>query len=279
MTLVRIAGIVVAAASVGIAGCATAPAGDREIIAGLPLAAAHSDITFMLTTGFRQHPACAERSGCASRGGAVAPSLTPFAAQVQRVADVLQYGARDLHPDLALRIPGFADSGFDVHVVAGDEPGSASSASGRIALNAALGVLQPYDDWLAFVIAREMGHVIARHQEENSSASIATSVIMNILLPGSGLLKSVVSAIGSELAASSKRDQQAREADAIALKVLQAAGFTLHDVALSLAITPAGLDDGSWSQGFRKSSDRLIAETRRSKFADASDPTAASNAR
>lgn len=128
----------------------------------------------MLTTGSRQHAACAEKSACASRGDAVASTLTPFAAQVQRVAGVLQHGARGLYPDLALRIPGLADRGFDVYVAAGDEPGSVSSASGRIALNAALGVLQPYDDWLAFVIAREMGHVIARHHEENSSVSIAT---------------------------------------------------------------------------------------------------------
>jgi hypothetical protein len=277
MTLVRIAGIVVAAASVGMAGCATAPVGDRERTAGLPLAAAHSDISFMLTTGSRQRAACAEKSACANRGDAVASTLTPFAAQVQRVADVLQYGARDLYPDLAQRIPGLANSGFDVYVVARDEPGSVSSASGRIALNAALGVLQPYDDWLAFVIAREMGHVIARHHEENSSVSIAASVVLNILIPGSGLLKSAASAIGSELAVSSKRDQQAREADAIAVNVLQAAGYRLHDVALSLAIAPAGLDGGSWSQGFRKSSDKLIAGLRNSKLTGAFDMTTVSS--
>jgi hypothetical protein len=279
MTLVRIAGIVVAAASVGMAGCATAPVGDRERMAALPLAAAHSDITFMLTTGSRQHAACAEKSSCASRGDAIGSTLTPFAAQVQRVADELQHGARDLYPGLALRIPGFADSGFDVYVVAGDEPGSDSSASGRIALNAALGVVLPYDDWLAFVIAREMGHVIARHHEDNSTISIATSVVMSILLPGSGLLKSAASKIGSELTIGSKREQQLREADAIALRVLQAAGHRLHDVALSLAITPAGLDGGSWSQGFRKSSDRLIAEVRGSKLADASDPAVVGSTR
>jgi hypothetical protein len=246
---------------------------------GLPLAAAYSDITFILTTGSRQHTACAEKPACGSQGDAVASTLTPFAAQVRRIADVLQYGARDLYPDLALRIPGYGDSGFDVYVVADDEPGSVSSAGGRIALNAALGALQPYDEWLAFVIAREMGHVIARHHEENSSVSIATSVIMNILIPGSGLLKSAASTIGSRLAVSSNRDQQSREADAIALNVLQAGGYRLHDVALSLAIAPAGRDGDSWSQGFRKSSDRLIAGARDSKFADASDPAAAGSAR
>lgn len=275
MTIVRIARVALAAASLGLAGCANAPAGAREGISGLPLAAAHSDLTFLLTTGARQQAAGAEESACASRGNALASSLTPFAAQLQRLARALQCAASELYPDLAQRIPGLAASGFDIYVIAGDEPGSASSASGRIALNAALGALQPYDDWLAFVIAREMGHAIARHHEENSSISIATSVVMNILLPGSGLLKSVASKAGSELAIRGKRDQQAKEADAIALKLLQTAGFSLHDVALSLAIAPAGLGGGSWSQGFRNSSDRLIAGIRGSKVAHASDAAAA----
>jgi Zn-dependent protease with chaperone function len=65
-------------------------------------------------------------------------------------------------------------SGTGTLAVTGDEAGSASSANGRIALNAALGKLAPYDEWLAFVIARKMGHVIARHHEENSAASMAT---------------------------------------------------------------------------------------------------------
>ncbi|MBI3372066.1 MAG: hypothetical protein HY017_09965 [Betaproteobacteria bacterium] len=276
MTLARFLRIVLAATCAGAAGCATAPADEPERTSGLPLAAAHSDITFMLSTGLRQPAACAEMPACATPRNAASVALTPFAAQVRRVADALQYAARDLYPDLAQRIPGLAYSGFDIHVVAGDEPGSVSSAIGLIALNAALGATQPYDDWLAFVIAREMGHVIALHHEENSSLSIAASVVMNILVPGSGLLKSAASTIGSELAVNSGRDRQARQADAIALKLLQVAGFSSRDVALSLAIAPAGLDDGSWSQEFRRSSESLIAGLRGAKLAGASALTAAS---
>jgi len=274
----RIFGFIVAA-SIGMAGGAAAQPSNPERTAVLPLVTAHSDITFMLRAGSRQQAICADSPVCRNDGDAVASSSTPIAAQVRRVTRTLQHGVESLYPDLALRIPGFADRGFDVYIAAGDEPGSVSSASGRIALSAAFGVSQPYDDWLAFVIAREMGHVIARHHEENSSVSIATSVIMNILIPGSGLLKSAASTIGSELAVSSKRDRQTREADAIARNLLQAAGYDLHAVALSLAIASAGLGDGSWSQGFRKSSAQLIARTRGSRFADASDSAAAGSTR
>jgi Zn-dependent protease with chaperone function len=274
----KIAGFI-AAAGFCLGGCTTAPPVYPERTVALPLAAAHSDITFMLTTGSRQQAICAELPVCRNEGDAASGLPTPNAVQVQRVARALQHGVARLYPGLALRIPGLTDRGFDVYIAAGDEPGSVSSASGRIALSAAFGVSQPYDDWLAFVIAREMGHVIARHHEENSSVSIATSVIMNILIPGSGLLKSAASTIGAELAVGSTRDQQAREADAIALNLLQAAGYDLHAVALSLAIASAGLGDGSWSQGFRKSSAQLIARTRGSRFADASDSAAAGSTR
>jgi hypothetical protein len=275
-----LAGVVAVATSAGLAGCASAPSGDRERMAALPLAAIHADAAFALTSGSRQAMPCTEeptcglaRDGLASELAPTAP--TPFAAQVQRVAGVLQQGARHLYPDLAPRIQGLAHSGFDVYVADGGKPGSASSANGKIALNAALGAVQPYDDWLAFVIAREMGRVIARHHEENSSISIATSVIMNILLPGSGLLKIAVSKIGSELAISGLTEPQAREVDAIAVKLLQVSGYRLDDVALSVAIAPAGLDDDFWSREFRRSSEWLIVGVRGSKLTNASGMTAA----
>lgn len=234
----------------------------------IPMASIHSDIAFSMTTGARRNVACGEGANCPTQTERDAAAR--FALQIQRVADALQNGAQYLYPDLAQRVPGLLGRRFDVYVVEGAEPGSASSANGRIALNAAFGALQPYDDWLAFVIAREMGHVIARHHEENSAASIATSVILNIFIPGSGLLKSMISAGGSGIAAKSKRDVQAVEADAIALSLLKAAGFRLRDVAVSLLAAPVLTDDGTWTKDFRESSDYLVAEARGSKLAVAS---------
>lgn len=232
---------------------------------GIPLASIHSDIGFTMSGSYRQDPACSDAGICLAP--ADADAATRFARQVERVAAALQSGAQDLYPDLAQRVPGLVQNSFDVYVVAGDEPGSASSANGRIALNAALGALKPYDEWLAFVIAREMGHVIARHHEENSAASIATSVILNILLPGSSLLKSAISTGGAGIAASSKREVQAPEADSIALELLAASGFHLGDVAPALRIGSAPAGDSTWAQSFRISSGSLRAEARRAASA------------
>jgi|APLak6261671648_1056085.scaffolds.fasta_scaffold01356_2 hypothetical protein len=252
-------------ACLGMAGCATVSTDGRARIVDMPLASTHADISFSVTTGSRWSDTCKDKPGCPLQ--AEEDAATRFGLQVEQVAAVLQKGAVSLYPDLAQRVPDLVDGRFDVYIVEGNQPGSASSANGRIALNAALGVRQPYDDWVAFVIAREMGHVIARHHEENSAAGIATSVIMNILIPGSSLLKTLISAGGSEIAAKSQRDVQALEADAIALELLQAAGFRLRDISLALRIEPPSLDDGSWSKSFRESSDNVLAALRRAEFA------------
>lgn len=254
-----------AAACLGIAGCATVSTESRSRVVDMPLAATHADITFTITTGPRHSEGCDDSVGCLA--GPDRDATTRFALQVRRVTGVLQEGIQRLYPDLVERVPGMVAGRFDVYVVGGDEPGSASSADGRIALNAGLGASQPYDDWMAFVIAREMAHVIARHHEENSSAGIATSVIMNILIPGSSLLKSLMSAGGSAIAAKSQRDVQSMEADAIAQALLEAAGYRLRNIYLTLLIEPVLLNDGQWSRSFRDSADRLVATVRKSEFA------------
>jgi len=152
-------------------------------------------------------------------------------------------------------------SHFDIYIAESDEPGSASSANGRIAVSSVLATWQPSDDWLAFLIAREMGHVIARHPEENSVANMATSMLMNLVLPGSFWVKSAISAGGGQLASSSQRDVQEEEADTIALDLLKASGYRSRNVATALRKKTPALDDSRWSKSFRRSSEFAIAES------------------
>ena len=249
--------LLVVVAYVGMLYCTSAQADDRTRVVTLPLASTYSDIVFSITTGERQGGNCKQDGDCAnsSKGDAVGR----FALQVTRVAAILQEEAMHLYPGLAERLPGESENRFDVYVVEDTEPSSTSSANGRIALSTALGAWQPYDDWLAFVIAREMGHVIANHHEENSSAGIVTSVIMNLLIPGSSLLKSALSAGGSRVASKSQQSVQIQEADAIALRLLSGAGYRLRDVSLSLTVAPTMQGNDQWSRDFRTSSANLVA--------------------
>ena len=235
-------------AGFGLAASALAQTPARERLVELPLAATHADLAFSLTTGGRIDDPGAVPGGCPRA----------FLQQVERIAASLQTAAFGLYPDLAQRVPGLGAGGFDVYVVSAEAPGSASSANGRIALNSALGVRQPYDEWLAFVIAREMGHVIARHPEENSAAAITASLLMNVLLPGSAWLKELAALGGARVASSSQREVQAEEADVIALKLLEAAGFRQQDVALALRVSPPA-GEGEWALALDKSADSLRA--------------------
>lgn len=264
----RLPSLFVVAIQLGIAGCTTAPFGERTRIIDVPLAAAQSEIEFSITSGSRADQVCGEGSACASE--AEGGGLRLFVLDIERIASALQKEALQRYPDLAWCTPRKNGGCFDVYIVEGDAPDSSSSANGRIALSAGLGRWRSHEGVLAFVIAREMGHVVARHHKERSSLSIVTSALLNILLPGSGLLKSLISTGGGRLAAISNRDVQATEADAIAFNLLQGAGFRLRDVSKNLLAMPGAVDETAWAREFSRSSNRLVAA------AHAAEPSVAS---
>lgn len=266
MWLARFARFGMAVMLLCLAACSSTPVVDRPRIVDVPLAATQSDLEFSITRAARAYLLCADNADC-SPGPVAGPRQ--FAREVRRLAVLLEKTVVKRYPDpawCALRPSGEC---FDVYVVEGDEPGSASSANGRIALHAGLGRWQADDGVLAFVIAREMGHVIARHHEENSSVSIATSVLLNIFMPVSGVFRSIMSFGGARLAATSNRDVQAAEADAIAFNLLEAAGMRTTDVAHSLFFAAVSLDDDAWSREFKKSVRQFVATARATESASA----------
>lgn len=210
--------------------------------AGPSLAALHSNLQFNFLVSPRR-----------------ADENDPFLHQLRRVVSGLQVAAAGMFPDAVQRA-----GSFDAFVADSDDLLATSSATGQIALNAAFVALKPTDDWLAFVVAREMAHVIAGHHANNSTASMATSLVMNLVLPGSGLLRSALSFVGAQLASFSGRDRQAGEADEIAIRLLEAAGYTQKSLALNLALGPGDeqLSRTSWGRSFSVSARRLIAKVR-----------------
>ena len=177
-------------------------------------------------------------------------------AQTLRIAESLQAAARGLYADKMKSL-----GNFDVYIADSKDAETLSSATGKIALYGGIAPLKPSDDWLAYVIAREMGHVLSGHHDQNSAASILTSLIMNLLIPGSGLIKSALSFAGSQAASASGGEKQAQEADEVALKLLEAAGYSARAVALNLAQGPFDerLGTSSWADSLRQSARTLIA--------------------
>lgn len=195
-----------------------------------------------------------------------------FDQRVLRLGNRLAQSAFATYPDLADRI-----NRFDIFIAEKAEPGSASSAAGTIVIFRGVQKLHLDEEALAFLIAREMGHVIARHHDENSSASILFSVLTQLLFPfanlanGSAALMQTASTsaataaastaasfVGSKLVIESYKEDQLRESDTIALDLLARQGWPRSDIADALKPGARIVGENKWSKDLRISSGRIV---------------------
>ena len=232
-------------------GCSTHPITGRDQLLALPaVQVAHADMGFALSTGARliaASPSCEQDCGGAE-------DLTRFAGRVETIGTRLEASARNISPELFGRIDGFQ---IEVNTALG--VGTGSSAGGRIALGSGLAGLEPTDTVIAFLIAREMAHVIARHAEENSGASIVVSAL-SMLLPGINVIaRLLASTLGSGALRDSWATQQQREADEIAIALLERTGLPALSVALGLesGVKRARLPDDEWGARYFESMQRV----------------------
>lgn len=158
-----------------------------------------------------------------------------FDLQVKQIGQSLSEAAYHVYPDLKTKIPYFM-----FNVVDKKEAGMASNGSGKIVIFRGIQHLNLSDDTLAFVMAREMGHVIGGHHERNTSTKIFFSIMAGVLFPAVTLLSAsnvaaqattatsvatsaastATSYIGSEAAISRIKPSQLIESDEIAIKLL-----------------------------------------------------------
>jgi predicted Zn-dependent protease len=230
-------------------GCATNPITGREQMVAVPAAQAHADIGFALSSSARR---ISESEPCAE---ACAEQNRRFESQVKRMGAELEAAARGMSPELFERIDGF-QVGVD------EELGIAtgSSARGHIALGKGIAALEPDEAVTAFLIAREMAHVIARHDEEDSGARIVFSALTT-LLPFTLIARIIASTLGSGALMGSWAEQQRKEADEIAVSLLVRAGRSPADVAraLSAGLKTSLLPEGDWTTRYLESADRVAA--------------------
>ena len=238
-----------------LAGCSTNPVTGREQIVAIPAAMVHADIGFALSTG-AQRIGLGRPCGDACRDQ---EQVAKFEAQVKRLSAELEAAARGLSPEAFTRI-----NSFQVDVEPGIGVATGSSASGRIALGQGIAQLEPVDDVAAFLIAREMAHIIARHDEEDSGARIFTSALTTFIPGFSLVFKFVASALGGGAMMRTWAAEQRREADDVAVALLERAGRPAAAVARSLAegLKQDRLPQGDWSLRYAESAARvaLLAE-------------------
>jgi hypothetical protein len=140
-----------------VTACATSPEGRSQLVAPAPLqgfSAVYSefDMHLQLVTA-ADAPACQDAQCVADRA---------FDQRVLALGRRLAVSAFRQHADLYLRFPR-----FEFIVVDKVEPGAASSAGGTVVVYRGLQAMNLDDAALAFVLAREMSHIIAGHHDEN----------------------------------------------------------------------------------------------------------------
>jgi Zn-dependent protease with chaperone function len=244
-----------------LAGCAVNPDTGRSQLMLLPAAqSAHANAGYALAEAASMAPVSTCQTsdgGKLAAGKAACPSaeqVERFARQVDRAGEVLAVAAREFAPKLFSRV-----GGFDIEVRTGIEPGTASSAGGRIAISSNLAALDPSDDVVAFMVAREMGHVIARHGEENSGVRMAASVLTAVLPIGGLVIRFVASVVGAQAMTTSWAESQRREADELALALLERCQRSPISVAFSLrsGLRREHLPVNAWGVQFAQSIERV----------------------
>ena len=253
--------------------CATSQEGRVQLVAPAPLqgfSAVYSefDMRLQLVTATNA-PACSEADCVADRA-----FDQRILAIGRRLADV----AFRQHPDLHLRFPR-----FDFVVADKIDPGAASSAAGTVVIYRGVRRLELDDAALAFILAREMSHVIGGHHDENVTTSILVGLVAQILFPVLNLpalfsggaaaattaassavtstaVASAASFAGSRALRASFRPQHVLEAEALAMKILAAAGWDGREISDHLqAIRPALPGEPGWMLELRESALRIAS--------------------
>jgi hypothetical protein len=177
-----------------------------------------------------------------------------FRRQVERIGAELAIEARFFSPELFQRI----DS-FRIEVSQDAEGGTASNSRGHIAISSELARTDPTDDVVAFLIAREMGHMIARHDEEDAGVRMAFSALTALVPGGSLIARLAASTLGSLGLTRSWANDQRREADVLALALLKRTDRSREVIALNLraGLSRDQLRTSQWSAQLLESIERL----------------------
>lgn len=257
-------------------GCAIAPEyGRTQLTAPAPVSAVYSEMNMQLSlvTVAGESLRCPQ-PGCGAS--------EPFDQRIAWIGPELAKAAYQVFPDLGDRI-----KGFEFVVADKSEPGTLSGSMGRIIILRPVSSLSPNDVTLAFIVGREIGHVIAKHHEENTAVSLIVSGLVQLLIPAANVARlftnaflsgaagtsalanfaagaslTATSFVGSRLVVTSYRPVQRDEADAIALKLLSHLGFDAPAVAAAFASVNLKLPATDWTSGLRASVERLSPQRR-----------------
>ena len=163
-----------------------------------------------------------------------------FDARVQSLGMQLSEAAFFKNPNLKNRLKAFEFSVLDKK-----EIGITSNASGKVVVFRGLQQLDLSDEAMNFILAREMGHIIAKHHNKNITAKLVISALASVVFPALAIASAssaaaqastattlmtsaastATSMVGSEVAIQKMKPGQLVEADEIALSLVESAVY------------------------------------------------------
>jgi Zn-dependent protease with chaperone function len=244
------------AASLLLGGCAaTTESGRERVVAPGEIGAVYSEVEVQTRLAFTPDASC--EPDCAAADA--------FREQVWALAQRLDVAARAFGRERGQSVPA-----FNVSVPGKDDIGTLSSAAGNLIVFDGVRQMALPAPALAFLIAREMGHVVSLHHEENTATGLAVSLAIAIAFPVVGLIQgaqaayaattlpmtlasSVASFAGSRVMRALYKQDQRREADEYALQILMRAGWSPYAVAAALHEASPHIGEDGWMGQLRDS--------------------------
>lgn len=247
---------------IALAGCAVSPqTGRQQVVMPTGVSEVYSEVDLQMKLA-----AAAAPTEDQSEDQCL---LFDYQRQIRKVMERTVETARRLHPDLDER-----GIRFRFEVAPSAQAGVLSNAGGAIVVLQGTQNLGLPDSSLAFILAREMGHVIGRHHDENSAATVMFSVLTQVLFPAAALVKglstilpstvagtamtaSAVSYIGATALKTTYREDHLREAEQIAFRLMAESGWDLYEVAAEASSVRIEGGDATWMEELRRSLTRL----------------------
>jgi predicted Zn-dependent protease len=230
-------------------GCATTTeTGRSRFVVPKQVSEVYSDVELQAMLAFTPEAKCGDRA---------CEESALFRRQVEQIGQRLEKSVHEL---------GGTAMKFQFLTPSKHEIGTLSNAAGSIVVFDGVRLLELDETALAFVIAREMGHVISEHHEENTSTNIAVSVAATLVMPVATLMRgaaatfsaltsttalttaatTAASLASSRIIKSMYRPDQLREADMVALKIMAQAGWTPIEIADALQEVEIRIKDEGW---------------------------------
>ena len=217
-----------------------------------------------------------------------APECGPTGTLETRIAAIgplLAGAAFEQYPEVEKRV-----RKFEFLVADKAEPGTVSTSLGRIIVLRPVEALAPDGPSLAFVLAREIGHVAAGHHEDNAFTAFIISGIAQILFPIANLTRlfganfgaqtaatnayatgaatasvSTASFAGSRIVLETYKPRQIVKADEIAMNLLTQMGHDASAVAAAFGKVDLKSPKGAWVADLRGSVERLAERAARER--------------